>query len=396
MLTAPTAALAARLARVRADMRTPRPRRPRRHPPAEHGVPQQLRRQRRPSPSSTAARLYLLTDFRYAAAVHDLLASSVCAAGHDVRPGGGLLRGGPGGGARALRGAGRRARDGFAALEAGRVVARAARGAAGASPRSVPATGRALVATDGVVETRADVQGRPRGRGASGRPPRGCPTWRGACSTSGRARRAAPSATSRRTSTARMKRAGFSRPAFDTIVASGPNSALPHAHPTGARGGRRRPRGAGFRRRARRLLRGPDAHGGDRATSGREQRRLYAAVREAQRRAIAAVGEGGCARRRGRRGRARLPGDARAWPRRSATAPGTASGSRCTRSRGWASAATKGPPPAVLEAGMVCTIEPGVYVAGYRRGAARGRHPGRPTAGATCSPTCRSTRGSTE
>jgi Xaa-Pro aminopeptidase len=30
---------------------------------------------------------------------------------------------------------------------------------------------------------------------------------------------------------AAMMRAGFSRPAFQTIVASGPNSALPHAHP---------------------------------------------------------------------------------------------------------------------------------------------------------------------
>jgi Xaa-Pro aminopeptidase len=29
-----------------------------------------------------------------------------------------------------------------------------------------------------------------------------------------------------------MRQAGFSRPAFDTIVASGPNSALPHASPT--------------------------------------------------------------------------------------------------------------------------------------------------------------------
>jgi Xaa-Pro aminopeptidase len=31
---------------------------------------------------------------------------------------------------------------------------------------------------------------------------------------------------------AAMREAGFSRPAFDTIVASGPNSALPHARPT--------------------------------------------------------------------------------------------------------------------------------------------------------------------
>jgi Xaa-Pro aminopeptidase len=32
-----------------------------------------------------------------------------------------------------------------------------------------------------------------------------------------------------------MRAAGFSRPAFETIVASGPNSALPHARPTGRR-----------------------------------------------------------------------------------------------------------------------------------------------------------------
>ena len=32
-----------------------------------------------------------------------------------------------------------------------------------------------------------------------------------------------------------MRDAGFSRPAFDTIVASGPNSALPHARPTDRR-----------------------------------------------------------------------------------------------------------------------------------------------------------------
>ena len=32
-----------------------------------------------------------------------------------------------------------------------------------------------------------------------------------------------------------MREAGFSRPAFETIVASGPNSAFPHARPTGRR-----------------------------------------------------------------------------------------------------------------------------------------------------------------
>ena len=33
----------------------------------------------------------------------------------------------------------------------------------------------------------------------------------------------------------RLKRAGFEKPAFETIVASGPNSALPHARPTDRR-----------------------------------------------------------------------------------------------------------------------------------------------------------------
>ena len=34
-----------------------------------------------------------------------------------------------------------------------------------------------------------------------------------------------------REGTGRLREAGFEKPAFDTIVASGPNAALPHAHP---------------------------------------------------------------------------------------------------------------------------------------------------------------------
>ena len=57
----------------------------------------------------------------------------------------------------------------------------------------------------------------------------------------------------------RIRRAGFEKVAFDTIVAGGPNAALPHAHPGRAKIGRRRPRGAGLWRRLRLILRRPDA-----------------------------------------------------------------------------------------------------------------------------------------
>ncbi len=52
----------------------------------------------------------------------------------------------------------------------------------------------------------------------------------------------------------RLRAAGFERPAFDTIVASGPHSALPHARATARRIRRGRPGGRGRRRRARRVL----------------------------------------------------------------------------------------------------------------------------------------------
>ena len=94
---------------------------------------------------------------------------------------------------------------------------------------------------------------------------------------------------------AAIDRAGFSAPAFPTIVASGPNSAHPHARPDGApaRGGR--PGGAGLRRGFGRILRRLDADG--RARSGRCARRGALRCR--------AGGAGGGDRGRARRDRRR-------------------------------------------------------------------------------------------
>jgi Xaa-Pro aminopeptidase len=86
-----------------------------------------------------------------------------------------------------------------------------------------------------------------------------------------------------------MRRTGFTKPAFDTIVASGPNSALPHAR-------------AGDRRLTRGDLVVIDFGGVFHGYSvdmtrtvaigeaGKEARGLYDAVRDAQAAAIAAVG----------------------------------------------------------------------------------------------------------
>ena len=93
---------------------------------------------------------------------------------------------------------------------------------------------------------------------------------------------------------------------------------------------------------------------------------------------VAAVAAGRCRRRRDGRGDGRRrPGRARAWSRPAAwasascTASATASGSRSTSCRRSAPAA-----PACSRAGMVVTVEPGVYLAGPRRSPHRG-HPGR-------------------
>jgi Xaa-Pro aminopeptidase len=160
----------------------------------------------------------------------------------------------------------------------------------------------------------------------------------------------------------RLKRAGFEKPAFETIVASGPNSALPHARPTDRRaaagdlvvvdfGGVLRGYSVDLTRTV--------AIG----ETGGEQRRIYEAVLEAQQAAIDAAGRAEVtsgevdAAARDTLARHGLDGvfghgtghglgldvhEAPRLSRRSAEAPGTDR----------------------LEAGMVFTIEPGAYVEG--------------------------------
>jgi Xaa-Pro aminopeptidase len=160
----------------------------------------------------------------------------------------------------------------------------------------------------------------------------------------------------------RLKRAGFEKPAFDTIVAAGPNSALPHARPTDRRAAPGELVVVDF---------GGVLHGycvdltrtvALGAVSA-EARRLYDAVREAQDAAIAAAGradvttgdvDAAARDTLARHGLAEWFGhgtghglglDVHELPRlsrRSADAPGHER----------------------LEAGMVFTIEPGVYKEG--------------------------------
>ena len=157
----------------------------------------------------------------------------------------------------------------------------------------------------------------------------------------------------------RVKRAGFDKTAFDTIVASGPNSALPHARPTSRRaeagelvvvdfGGMLRGYAVDMTRTVG-LGTVPD-----------EARRIYEAVLEAQTAAIAAAGQPEAttgevdAAARDTLARHGLDGvfghgtghglgldvhEAPRLSRRSAEVPGTDR----------------------LEAGMVFTIEPGAY-----------------------------------
>ena len=75
-------------------------------------------------------------------------------------------------------------------------------------------------------------------------------------------------------------RAGFERSAFETIVASGPNAALPHAQARRSEIDRRRPRRAGLRRRLRLILRRPDPDRLGRAGQSRGRARCYEAVFE--------------------------------------------------------------------------------------------------------------------
>ena len=160
-----------------------------------------------------------------------------------------------------------------------------------------------------------------------------------------------------------LRHAGFERPAFDTIVASGPNAALPHH-----RAGDRRIRSGdlvvldfggvldGYCSDLTRTVSvGPPSE---------EIRRIYAAVLAAQQAAVAAVGPGVDASTVDRAARAVLEqaglGEAfghgtghglglevHEEPRLSRTSAGTI------------------PPPRPLQPGMVVTIEPGAYLPGW-------------------------------
>ncbi|HEY8548980.1 MAG TPA: Xaa-Pro peptidase family protein [Vicinamibacterales bacterium] len=160
----------------------------------------------------------------------------------------------------------------------------------------------------------------------------------------------------------RLKRAGFEKPAFDTIVASGPNSALPHARPTSreARPGELVVLDFGGVRNGYCVDLTRTVALGD---VPQECRRIYEAVREAQAAAIAAAG------------RAEVTtGEVDAAARETLArygldqyfGHGTGHGlgldvheaPRLTRR----SQETPGTDP--LEAGMVFTIEPGAYVEG--------------------------------
>ncbi len=130
----------------------------------------------------------------------------------------------------------------------------------------------------------------------------------------------------------RIRDAGFTRTAFETIVASGPNSALPHARPG-----------------ERKLTEGDlvvldfggvyDSYCVDLTrtvsigAASPRAREVYDAVLAAHDRAIAGRGAGPVAvrDRRGGPGHARR---SRVWATRSATARATAWGSRSTRTRG--------------------------------------------------------------
>jgi Xaa-Pro aminopeptidase len=158
-----------------------------------------------------------------------------------------------------------------------------------------------------------------------------------------------------------LRAAGYDRPAFETIVASGPNGALPH-HRAGSR-----------------VLAPGDAvvldFGGvldgyccdlTRTVSvgspSAEARRVHAAVWEAQRAAIAAVKPGAAAEDVDAAARAVLDGHGLA----EAFGHGTGHGlgldvheePRVSRPQAEV-------PPRLLEAGMVFTIEPGAYLPGW-------------------------------
>jgi Xaa-Pro aminopeptidase len=157
-----------------------------------------------------------------------------------------------------------------------------------------------------------------------------------------------------------LRRAGFERPAFETIVASGPNSALPHARP----GKRTLQPGDGV------VLDFGGVYDGYcvdltrtvQLGEGAEGfRRLFAAVAEAQRAAIAAVRPGVRASDVDAAARAALG----RYGLEEAFGHGTGHGLGLeVHEDPRVGRPIKGQPDEMLEPGMVFTVEPGVYVEG--------------------------------
>ena len=156
-----------------------------------------------------------------------------------------------------------------------------------------------------------------------------------------------------------IERAGFERPAFDTIVASGPNSAYPHARPTDRRlepgdlvvldfGGVLDGYCVDLTRMAAVGL------------AGSEALRLYDAVRLAQDAAVQAIRPG--VKGTDVDGAARQVLEARGLG--PAFVHGTGHGLGLELHEAPRLARAESGAQDVLEAGMVCTIEPGAYVEG--------------------------------
>ena len=155
-----------------------------------------------------------------------------------------------------------------------------------------------------------------------------------------------------------LRSAGFERPAFDTIVASGPNSALPHARPTG----RTLQDGDGV------VLDFGGVYDGycvdltrtvQLGDAGHEFRRLFAAVAEAQQAAISAIRPGVLASSVDHAARAALS----RYGLEDAFGHGTGHGLGLeVHEDPRVSRVTPGQPDVALAPGMVFTVEPGAYV----------------------------------
>ncbi len=302
----------------------------------------------------TAARLYLLSDFRYSAAVTRLFGSAGAPPGAEFV----LVDGSYDAALARVVGATGAEVIGF---EASQVSVARARVWADKCEAPIDGEGRRrLVGLDGVVETlRAvkDVHETAILRESAARlsdVARG--VLRDGVVAAGRSERAIAADID-----FRMTMAGFDRPAFDTIVASGANSALPHAHPTDARvadgdlvvldfGG---VFGGYCSDLTRTVVVGrPSA----------EQRRIYRAVYEAQQRAIGAV-------------RADIAADvvdAAARDHLSSVGLGEVFGHGTGHGLGLdvheeprVGKRRDEAPASRLAAGMVITIEPGAYVDGF-------------------------------